>query len=74
MLIFKIRNMLPKLRLKSLSLPDSEEDRTKFKELIKPLLENSEGFKLDSLYQAIDQVSSEMRLYRTHKGFRKMKF
>ena len=50
MLIFKIKNALPKLRVKSLALPDSENDKIKFKELVKGHINVGTGRKIDILY------------------------
>jgi len=77
MLIFKIKKQLPKLRVSCYLLPESKDDKDKFNECIKRHIENNNGIddnKIDIFYKAIKEVSKEMNLIRTTKGFRKLKF
>ena len=62
MLIFKIKNALPKLRIKSLALPESESDKVKFQDLVKEHINVGTGRKIEILYDAIHKASVEMRL------------
>lgn len=73
MLIFKIKNAIPKLRTKMISLPEPER-REEFKAKVAEYISAGTGPKIDILYDAIKKTCSDLRLVRTNKGFRKLKF
>ena len=73
-LIFKIKKRLPKLRIPMLMLPDSKLSRNEFIEALKCEIDSSVGDKLETLYNAINKVSSDLKLIRTVRGYRKLKF
>ena len=73
-LIFKIRNALPKLRIKTITLPETDEKREDFKNKISHYIASGSGSKINILYDAVAQASKDLKLIRTHKGFRKLKF
>ena len=49
MLIFKIRNAIPKLKVKSISLPETTEMREKFKTRVAEHINSGTGPKIDIL-------------------------
>lgn len=63
MLIFRINDCLPKLRVRSLSLPETEEDKEKFKEKVAEYLNNSPvQSMIDSMYEATEKACVDLRL------------
>jgi len=75
MLIFRIKDCLPKLKVRTLSLPDKEEDKDRFKAKVAEYMDaNPEQPMMDALYEATNKACVDLRLYRTHTGFRKLKF
>jgi hypothetical protein len=55
-------------------LPEGDEAKTKFIDEIRTEIFKGVGPKLDILYAAVSKVSKRLKLIRTFKGFRKLKF
>ena len=74
MLIFRIRNAIPKLRVKTISLPETEEKREQFKTKVSEYIAAGTGSKIDIHYEAVNNTCRDLKLITTHKGFRRLKF
>lgn len=73
-LVFKIKKRLPKLRIPMLQLPEDAATKQKFMEALKVELDKGVGDKLEVLYNSINKVSKDLKLIRTVRGYRKLKF
>lgn len=74
MLIFKVKKQLPKLRISTIQLPEGKDQRDKFVEELGIAIDNGVGTRIQKLHNAIKQVSTKLKLIRTTKGYRKLKF